>query len=77
VQSYAHEARNRGTHGHLSRPVKGMASSCLAAAHRYNDKEIASSSASPDLPRKNARKRPYLQKKQLTTIAANEVQYET
>ena len=50
----------------------------LLRAHRYNDKgDCLFEAPAQDLPRKNARKRPYLQKKQLTTIAANEVQYET
>ena len=50
----------------------------LLRAHRYNDKgDCLFEVPAHDLPKKNARKRPYLQKKQLTTIAANEVLYET
>ena len=50
----------------------------LLCAHRYNDKgDYLFEVPGDDLPKKNARKRSYLQKKQLTTIATNEVQYET
>jgi len=49
----------------------------LLCAHRYNDRgDCLLEVPADDLPTKNARKRPYLQKKQLTTIATNEVQYE-
>ena len=49
----------------------------LLCAHRYNDKgDCLLEVPADDLPTKNARKRPYLQKKQLTTIATNEVHYE-
>jgi len=50
----------------------------LLCAHRYNDKgDYLFEVPGHDLPKKNARKRSYLQKKELTTIATNEVQYET
>jgi len=49
----------------------------LLCAHRYNDKgDYLFEMLADDLPKKNARKRSYLQKKQLTTIATNGVQYE-
>jgi len=49
----------------------------LLCAHRYNDKgDCLLEVPADDLPTKNARKRPYLQKKQLTTIATNEVHSE-
>lgn len=50
----------------------------LLHAHQYNDKgDYLFEVPGDDLPKKNARKGSYLQKKQLTTIATNEVQYET
>jgi hypothetical protein len=49
----------------------------LLCAHRYTDKgDYLFEMPANNLPKKNARKRTYLQKKQLTTIATNEVQYE-
>ena len=49
----------------------------LLCAHRYNDRgDYLFELPDYDLPKKNARKQTYLQKKPLTTITTNEVQYE-
>jgi hypothetical protein len=49
----------------------------LLRAHRYNDRGDCLFEIPPgDLPKKHARKRSYLQKEQLTTVAAKEVQCE-
>ena len=50
----------------------------LLRAHRYNDRGDCLFEVPPhDLPKRHARKRSYLQKNKLTTIAAEEVQCET
>ena len=50
----------------------------LLRAHRYNDRGDCLFEIPPhDLPKRHARKRSYLQKNKLTTIAAEEVQCET
>ena len=50
----------------------------LLRAHRYNDRGDCLFEVPPhDLPKRHARKRSYLQKNELTTIAAEEVQCET
>jgi hypothetical protein len=50
----------------------------LLSAHHYSDRgDCLFEVPTDDLPKKNAHKRSYLQKKQLSTIATEEVQYET